>query len=283
MERCGDCHQRGGATNQIPVSGGYIRHHEQINEMRASKHGTSAGLTCASCHDAHIALRYPDAAGDGLSGITTTCETCHPNHEISLNGSPKQISCESCHMAPASKSAVGMQVGNGWRGDVKTHIWDITTEAVTKDIGLFNSEGDAVLLDEDGLASVTLDFACLACHTENDVAWAASFAEGIHENGIVTTDVEENQELPSEFALYQNYPNPFNPSTTIKFDLPKASGVTLSVYSITGELVMNLVDNMMPAGRHSFELNASNLSSGIYIYTINANDYVSSMKMILLK
>ncbi len=55
---CGDCHSRGGLTNAIPVSGGYIRHHEQLNEMRASKHGDGQGaeLTCASCHDAHVAL-----------------------------------------------------------------------------------------------------------------------------------------------------------------------------------------------------------------------------------
>ncbi|MDZ7766041.1 MAG: hypothetical protein U5K00_16750 [Melioribacteraceae bacterium] len=176
---CSDCHQRGGVTNAIPASGGYIKHHEQINEMRASKHGDGQGgeLTCASCHDAHIALRYPDAAGEGLNGISTTCQTCHPNREIQFDdGSVKNIDCVTCHMPMASKSAVGMQVGNGWRGDVPTHIMAINTDPVTKD-AMFNSEGNQVVLDANGLAAVTMDFACLQCHTNEDVQWASTLCK----------------------------------------------------------------------------------------------------------
>jgi hypothetical protein len=185
MERCGECHQRGGATNAIPASGGYIKHHEQINEMRASRHGDM--FTCASCHDAHIALRHSDAAGDGLEAIKTTCETCHPNKAVTVNGMPKSVTCVDCHMAPASKSAVGMQVGNGWRGDVKTHIFKINTDAVTKE-AMFNAEGTQVALDGDGRAAVTMDFACLRCHQNEDVDWAAEYANGIHSNGITTDE-----------------------------------------------------------------------------------------------
>ena len=186
-DRCGDCHQRGGKTNAIPASGGFIRHHEQFNEMKASKHGDGNGtdLTCASCHDVHIAGRYPQAASTGLKAIKTDCATCHPNHMITVNGKPKPIACADCHMPDASKSAIGKQVGNGWRGDVATHIWQINTNPVPKD-SMFTPDGKAVALDKNGLAAVTLDFACLRCHQQKDVQWASKYAKGIHKNGIVT-------------------------------------------------------------------------------------------------
>lgn len=283
IERCADCHQRGGKTNAIPASGGYIKHHEQINEMRASKHGDGQGaeLTCASCHDAHVALRYEDAAGEGLNGITTTCQTCHPNREIQFDdGSVKDIDCTTCHMPMASKSAVGMQVGNGWRGDVPTHIMAINTDPVTKD-AMFNSEGNLVVLDAEGLAAVTMDFACLQCHTNEDVQWASTYAKDIHTNGI--TSVDTDQEIPVEYNLAQNYPNPFNPTTTINFAIPKTSKVSLIVYSITGEKVAEVVNNLMPVGKHSVVFDASRLSSGVYIYKIAAGDFAQSRKMMILK
>ncbi len=185
--RCGDCHHRGSKTNVIPASGGFIKHHEQFNEMKASKHGDGNGadLTCATCHDNHIALRYPEAAGDGLSAIKVECSTCHPNHEILVDGQPKGLECVDCHMPEAAKSAIGKAVGNGWEGDVASHIWAINTDPVPKD-SMFTADGSAVKLDENGLAAVTLDFVCLRCHQDETVDWAASYAEGIHENGIIT-------------------------------------------------------------------------------------------------
>ena len=283
ITRCGDCHQRGGTTNAIPVSGGYIRHHEQLNEMRASKHGDGQGgeLTCASCHEPHVPLRYPDAAGEGMSGIKTECQTCHPNHEIKVNGTVKNVDCVDCHMPPAGKSAIGMQVGNGWRGDVKTHIWAINPEAVTKE-AMFTADGKYVKLDDNGHAAVTLDFACLGCHTQKDVNWAAMYTSDIHINGI-TTGVDGVAELPADFSLKQNYPNPFNPTTTIAFDVPKTAHVTLRLYTPNGQLVKTLIDQNMPAGAHKLKLDASSLASGVYLYRIEAGDFVASKKMLLLK
>ena len=150
---------------------------------------------------------------------------------------------------------------------------------VAKD-AMFNEDGSLVALDGDGYASVTLDFVCLRCHTNKDIAWASGFAENIHE-GI--TGVEENSSLPTEFALNQNYPNPFNPSTKISFSIVEAVNVELSVYDANGQLITNLVKEMMPAGYHSVDFNAANLSSGVYFYRIQAGTYNSSKKMLLLK
>ncbi|GAB4338467.1 MAG: hypothetical protein Kow0037_22510 [Calditrichia bacterium] len=288
FDRCGDCHMRGGKTNAIPASGGYIKHHEQYNEMKASKHGDGMGadLTCASCHDTHIADRYPQAAGTGLSGIKMDCATCHPGHEITItepDGSThvKNTDCVDCHMTHASKSAVGMQVGNGWRGDVPTHIWHINTAPVTKD-DMFTPDGKSVVLDANGHAAVTLDFVCLSCHTSKDVNWAAAYADGIHTNGIVNIG-EQNGSLPTAFELKQNYPNPFNPTTTIEFTLPETSPVKLVVYNVVGQEVMTLLDANMPAGDHKVKLRAEDLPSGLYVYQLTAGDFHATKKMMLLK
>ncbi|RKY95115.1 MAG: hypothetical protein DRQ01_00635 [Ignavibacteriae bacterium] len=280
INRCGECHQRGGTTNSIPSSGGYIKHHEQINEMHASKHGdgNSPDLTCATCHETHVPLRYPDATPE--EGISTDCSTCHPNKEILLNGVPKQIECIDCHMPPASKSAVGMVVGNGRRGDVKTHIMGINTDAVDYN-AMFDSTTNLVVLDGDGLAKVTLDFVCLRCHTTEDVAWASSYAVDVHTNGINDVEIDEN--IPAEYDLGQNYPNPFNPSTTITFSIPEASHVQLAIYTITGELVEFLIEEYMPAGNHSLTFSAEGLPSGVYLYQMNAGDFNSTKKMIMMK
>jgi Secretion system C-terminal sorting domain len=99
-----------------------------------------------------------------------------------------------------------------------------------------------------------------------------------------TTDVEQTEDLiPKEFQLEQNYPNPFNPSTKIKFGLPKESKVLLLIYNILGEEVAQLVNQQFQAGYYEIELYNSGFSSGVYLYTIQAGDFVDTKKMILLK
>ena len=89
--------------------------------------------------------------------------------------------------------------------------------------------------------------------------------------------------VPSVFSLEQNYPNPFNPTTTIKYQLPKAGFVTLRIYEILGREVATLVKENQNAGRYSVDFNASKLSSGVYIYELKTLDLNSCKKMILTK
>ncbi len=279
--RCGDCHSRGSKTNAIPASGGYIRHHEQFNEMKASRHGDGAGadLTCGTCHDTHIALVYPQAAGAGLKAIKTECESCHAGYEVTLaNGQVKPVSCESCHMPKAGKSAVGTQVGNGFVGDVSTHIWTINTDPVTRD-AMF--DGSVVKLDENGLAAVTLDFACLNCHQDKTVDWASRHAKNIHSQPLAIDD--HPTDLPRTFELQQNYPNPFNPSTTIRFELPRAARVILTVHDILGKEVAVLVKGVRPPGVQEVVFSAENLPSGIYIYRLETEAGSFVRKMVLMR
>ena len=94
--------------------------------------------------------------------------------------------------------------------------------------------------------------------------------------------------VPTVFALEQNYPNPFNPSTQIRYALPEATGVTITVYDMMGRKVRTLVQDTQSAGYHTALWNATNdrglpVSAGMYIYTLQAGDHHHMKKMILLK
>jgi len=94
--------------------------------------------------------------------------------------------------------------------------------------------------------------------------------------------------IPTVFALHENYPNPFNPSTTLRFDLPEVSDMTLTIYNMLGQKVRTFNMNDTPAGYHSIKWNATNdngdpVGAGVYLYQLRANQYVKTRKMVLLK
>lgn len=89
--------------------------------------------------------------------------------------------------------------------------------------------------------------------------------------------------IPTSYDLAQNYPNPFNPSTTIRYQLPQDGIVTLKIYDVLGSEIATLVNEEKVAGKYEVNFNASSLASGVYIYKIQAGEFVSSKKMMLLK
>jgi hypothetical protein len=93
----------------------------------------------------------------------------------------------------------------------------------------------------------------------------------------------KNSSLPKDYQLSQNYPNPFNPSTLIKYDLTAGGFVTLKVFDILGREVAVLVNEEKPAGSYNIEFDASSLSSGMYVYQLIAEGFVSAKKMMLVK
>ena len=97
------------------------------------------------------------------------------------------------------------------------------------------------------------------------------------------TSVENENPLPNVFSLKQNFPNPFNASTTIEFQLANKSQVKLTIYDLLGSKVATLIHATLPAGEHSINWNAADLSSGIYFYRLTSGDGVETRRMTLLK
>ena len=89
--------------------------------------------------------------------------------------------------------------------------------------------------------------------------------------------------VPVSFTLGQNYPNPFNPSTTIRYSLPSRSLVTLTVFNTLGQQVATLVQGEQEAGYHEVQFDGSGLASGVYVYRLQAGDFVQSLKLTLLR
>lgn len=89
--------------------------------------------------------------------------------------------------------------------------------------------------------------------------------------------------LPTVYQLQQNYPNPFNPTTTIKYDLPLDTEVSLRLYDVLGREVKTIVDGLIPAGFHQVTVDGSNLASGVYLYRIDAGPYTQVKKLLLIK
>ena len=95
--------------------------------------------------------------------------------------------------------------------------------------------------------------------------------------------IEVDFGAPQKFELSQNYPNPFNPSTTIRFNLPDAGIVKLTIFNILGQEIRTLVNGFKEAGVNTINFDASNLNSGMYIYKIEAGSFVQTRKMTLVK
>jgi photosystem II stability/assembly factor-like uncharacterized protein len=105
----------------------------------------------------------------------------------------------------------------------------------------------------------------------------------VHTDSITVGIKSAENYLPDEFSLFQNYPNPFNPVTNIEFTIPRASFVKLRVYDLLGREVQTLIDGDLKPGKYNADWNAVNYSSGVYFYTLETPDYISTKKMVLVK
>ena len=118
--------------------------------------------------------------------------------------------------------------------------------------------------------------------SEKTTAWIYDWSIFCSLNNHTTT------EIPKTYHISQNYPNPFNPSTTVRYELPKDSFVNVTIYDMLGNVVNNLVNTNQSSGYKSIQWDATNnqgepVSAGVYLYKIQAGDFVDTKKMILLK
>jgi len=107
-------------------------------------------------------------------------------------------------------------------------------------------------------------------------------------NFVARTNSSEVMVIPGDFALHQNFPNPFNPSTEIRFDLPEAGNVNLSIYNLMGQKIRSLSSEMMTPGYHAIIWDGTNdmgsqVSTGMYFYAIQSSEFQATKKMLFLK
>jgi photosystem II stability/assembly factor-like uncharacterized protein len=115
-------------------------------------------------------------------------------------------------------------------------------------------------------------------------AWAVGNSGVITSNYSPTTSIDEtNQTIPGTFEVKQNFPNPFNPATVISWQSTQGANTTLKIFNLLGNEVAVLVNEFKPAGSYSVNFDASGLSSGVYVYSLQVNGITSSKKMTLLK
>jgi hypothetical protein len=115
--------------------------------------------------------------------------------------------------------------------------------------------------------------------------YAGTYASGVWKRPLsqILVSVSAGSVAVSEYAVGQNYPNPFNPSTTIKYELPKVSFVSLTVYDMLGREVSLLVNEKMEAGVHEVKFDGSNLASGLYFYRLEAGSFAQTRKLLILR
>ena len=119
-------------------------------------------------------------------------------------------------------------------------------------------------------------------YSDSSTVWTITFDGGWVLGGL------DNSTIPDVFALHNNYPNPFNPITNIKYDIPEVSDVRIDIYNIAGKKVRTLVSREHQPGRYKIQWNATNefgspVATGMYIYKIQAKDFVSVKKLLLMK
>jgi hypothetical protein len=155
---------------------------------------------------------------------------------------------------------------------------------VEKGTATYNSAGtkDGTLLTKARIAAIGIIGQALGTVTTDGFKLILGAVKWVMDPAA---DVKETEMLPTQYSLNQNYPNPFNPSTVISYQLPAASFVTLKVYDVLGNEVATLVNELQQAGTHTSTFNTQNLqlSSGIYFYKIQTNNFVQTKKMILIK
>jgi Tol biopolymer transport system component len=174
---------------------------------------------------------------------------------------------------------VNKEWGPEWSPFINSPIWPTLSQNTAQIIS-----GDSISIE----ISVDADSLPYAFHTASVTIYNA-----VNNNPLAAipinlfyrqaSDVEVETELPRTYSLYQNYPNPFNPTTTIKYQIPDLSFVTIKVYDVLGNEVATLVNKEKPTGSYEVEFNATALPSGVYFYRLQAGSFVETKKMVLMK
>lgn len=208
----------------------------------------------------------------GLTGFHWRGSEVHNSYSIGTVTGTEEFGALVGHMDPQQGDVIGR---------VESSFFDTQVTGTSTGIGIGTANG--------AFGRTTDQMKSQATYTgwDFDTIWSINpdFNNGYPVLKFQTaTSLEGLEEIPVQIMLSQNYPNPFNPSTVIQFELPEAMHVNLSVYTINGQLVATLTNEVRSAGVHEIPFQAgSSLSSGIYIYTLRAGNVSQTRRMTLIK
>ena len=268
---CGQCH----GNLRFPDTDHLSYNIEQgTGGIGVSDRLTMPGVQCVDCH-----MHKGDVDGTNslmYSGHRWQVFIQEPDMSISA-------SCTSCHTSMNADSA--KVVVDRWKTDYATQD-SIAQSKVAAADSFMQQHTDTLKLRYLDEAKHNLAYAESdeSNGFHNHKYLMALLDDAITKAEFIVTGVQETaSELPVRFELQQNYPNPFNPTTTISFGLPKELLVTLKVYNLLGQEVATLFNGKQNAGNHVVEFYPGNLSSGVYLYRLQAGDFTDTKKLLLLR
>jgi hypothetical protein len=221
--------------------------------------------------------------GDDPAGMTFTY--IMPGYDVLLIAHFDPVPVEIPVLVSPDNGAIQIAVDT-------TLIWNECTHAQEYHLQLSGDpEFVTCVIDSSGITTTSIHIYGLESKTRYNWRVCATGTGGTSNWSTIwsftTVDfssvARRGDEIPAEFVLYQNFPNPFNAFTVIKYGLPKSSFVRLTVYNNLGQCVRNLVQEDLTEGYYEFSFDASGLPSGVYVYRIQAGDYMASKKLLLLK
>jgi hypothetical protein len=286
-----NCYTTGSVRGRDSIGGlvGFFNHSSVISKSYStcSVIGTGArvgGLVGVNDH-AYITDSYATGSvtgGEKVGGLVGT------------NGSSTVSNSYSTGLVSTESDSVGGLFGNGFSA-VNNCFWDIETSGQLTSVG---GEGKTTseMKRTGTFISSGWDFEGETSNgIENiwDLDMSGVMNDGYpylwYQDGDATSlDVSDAPVLPDGFAIHQNYPNPFNPTTTISYDLPKRSQVTLGIYDLLGKQIKTLVNQSQDAGNRIAVWDGTDdlgrpVSAGVYLYQIQAGEFTQTRKMLLLK
>jgi hypothetical protein len=273
-----------GAANVLLGEGGY---EFGFQLPRSVAHLTGNPNTCVDCHMAVPPAEHRNRIGEHTKQMRYTPEGGQEVHLIA--------GCTNCHGAITSFDDIYATSDYDMDGEIKPFQQEVQ--------GLLNRLASAL----PPVGDPTIDWQQI---DDNDLEAKGAFwnylyvrndhSLGIHNPKYVVSllqrsitlvtgvEFEHTPDIPLEFALNQNYPNPFNPTTRITFSIPEQADVTLEIFDITGRKVATLLNEALTTGTYHVTWDGRNhsglsVSSGIYLYTIRANNFMETKRMVFVK
>ena len=171
-------------------------------------------------------------------------------------------------------------------GRILPWVADVQAEGFPVWSGWGASQRDVFFLNREGILDTTFNITPYNPDDPEDYAYILNLILDLRNETVV--HIQETSKLPNKFVIHHNYPNPFNPVTTLRYDLPEQANVNIIIYDMLGRQVKSLINQTQDAGFKSVLWNATNdndkpVSAGVYLYKIQAGDFVQTKKMVLLK